>query len=307
MKKIYTLIVLFCFISANTYSQGSTEKLGILYSKISHVKYADLNLSKAAVEAVLKSASTNNTQDLNAIIDFSKEMLGLKGVIVTDDQRNEAYSTCESICDVVNMTWSIGSFQSDLGAVGSYPFKIEFMFCDSTYLSFSYKLNVTGLTTTIARPMKRAFLANMNNPRYTDYNYIQSNNDTLRLKRKSKVIDETLLKSFLAQSSYTNKPEGVFSLYSSTTPTSINKLAIIKSGEKYQIVVLENKYFKRDWKYGDIRGELMPTSSDKLMIGKYTSLYKYAESNISYNMLNDNLFEIDFNDNKQRLTFVRVK
>jgi hypothetical protein len=147
----------------------------------------------------------------------------------------------------------------------------------------------------------------MNNPRYTDYNYIQSNNDTLRLKRKSKVIDETLLKSFLAQSSYTNKPEGVFSLYSSTTPTSINKLAIIKSGEKYQIVVLENKYFKRDWKYGDIRGELMPTSSDKLMIGKYTSLYKYAESNISYNMLNDNLFEIDFNDNKQRLTFVRVK
>ena len=266
-----------------------------------------MNLSKTAVEAVVKSTSTNNTQDLIAIIDFSKEMLGLKGVIITDDQRNEAYSTCESICDVVNMNWSIGSFQSDIGAVGSYPFKIEFMFCDSTYLSFSYRLNVTGLTTTIARPMKRAFLANMNNPRYTDENYIQSNTDTLRLKRKSKVTDETLLKSFLAQTSYNTKPEGVFSLYSSTNPTSINKIAIIKSGEKYEIVVLENKYFKKDWKSGDIRGELMPTSSDKLMIGKYTNGYKYAESDISYNMLNDNLFEIDFNVNKQKLTFVRVK
>ncbi len=308
MRKALIIVFSF-FISINSFGQYQSDdaKLNILYSKLENVKFADLNISKVGVD-VLVSNGSREVQDVIAIRDFALEMLGLKAVIITEEQRQQAYSTSNSICEIVNISWNIGSFTSELGAVGYYPFEIGFYFCDSTSLKFNFNLNVTGLTTTIAKPMKRAFLNNLSKPyENISTSYIDSNkHNSLKLKAVSKVYPLDKLNSFINQSARADVIEGVYELYSSTLPTSIKKIALLKENEKYLIIVLENNYFKDDWKYGEIRGELIPTSSNKLMIGKYLNLSKMGKMNISFNMLNDNLFEILLDSDKQKLTFVKL-
>jgi len=311
MKKI----ILFClltFISSSIFSQSNPEdlKLKELYAKLKYTNYADLNITKTGIDLLFANGS-KEAQDIIAIKDFATEMLGLKGVILSPEQRQQVYNESNSICEIVNITWNIGSFNSELGAVGAYPFEIGFYFCDSTYYKFQFNLNVTGLTTTIAKPMKKAFFRHLSEPAtYIDNQTNKPKYDVivnpLKLKSTGTIYPLDKLNEFLSKKNDLDNIEGTYEVYSSINPTSIKKMALIKSNNNYLIVVLENSYFKNDWSYGEIRGELIPTSSNKLMVGKYLALNKMSKKNISFNSINESLIEIIIDSDKQKLTFVKL-
>ena len=102
-----------------------------------------------------------------------------------------------------------------------------------------------------------------------------------------------------------NEIEGIYKLYSNTTISSVNKVAIVKNEDKYYILNLESLYFSNDWQYGEIRGELIPTASDKFMIGKLSSVQK-KDMDISLNIVSKGLIEIENQITKDKLTFVKL-
>jgi len=279
LSVLISLVILPSFINAQ---EVEKQKLATLYSRIPIVKYVDLGLTKTGID-YLVSRGVNENQDL----------------IVTEEQRKDAYSNSSSICNIVGLKWEIGTFASDVGAYGHYPITIQFDFCDGTSLHFDFQMNVNGFTYSYTNTLKRALAKNLANP------LISINPDNLLIKQNKILLPNQDLDELLKNKVEKSEIEGVYKLYSNTTISSINKVAIIKSDDKFYILNIESLYFIDDWQYGEIRGELMPTASDKFMIGKLSSAQK-KDIDISLNIVSKGLIEIENQITKDKLTFVKL-
>jgi hypothetical protein len=298
MKKaiIITLFSIVC-LSAKSQDEGSKSDLKEFYGKVKQVQFADVNLGKAGVDYVI-SRGTNENQDIIAIKNFINEQLRLK-FILTPEQRNEAYGIANSYCDVVNVSWKVGSFDRVLGAVGSYPFEITFSFCDGKSYTYNSSINVNGYTRSMANAIKRT-LEKM----FPDAE-LQYVGEKPVMKQTDVLMNEGELKSYIDGKAQTNKIVGIYKLYSSTEAVSVDKVAIVEKDNKLYILNLENKYFKNDYSYGEIRGEISKTSSEKIYIGKYKNIMKLEEG-ISLTFLNEGMFEISFSSGNNKMSFIKL-
>jgi len=296
--KHFFLIISILFISSIVKAQDvEKQKLAYLYSRIPVVKYVDLGLTKTGVD-YLVSRGVKENQDLVVFKEFIKENFDWD-FIVTDEQRKEAYSSSSSICNIVNMTWSIGTFTSDVGRYGHYPIIVDFIFCDGTPVHFDFQMNVNGFTYSATNTLKRALVKNLSRPE------IPFNSENLIVKHNPIPFPNIDLTELLKNKKDKNEIEGIYKLYSNTTISSVNKVAIVKNEDKYYILNLESLYFSNDWQYGEIRGELIPTASDKFMIGKLSSVQK-KDMDISLNIVSKGLIEIENQITKDKLTFVKL-
>ena len=260
------LLLLVMFPSILNAQEVEKQKLAYLYSRIPEVKFVDLGLTKTGVD-YLVSRGVKENQDLIVFKEFIKDNFGWD-LIVTDEQRKEAYSNSSSICNIVGLKWGIGTFTSDVGAYGHYPITVDFDFCDGTLLHFDFQMNVNGFTYSYTNTLKRALAKNLSNP------LISFTSENLVIKQNKVLLPNQDLIEFLKIKKDKSDIEGVYKLYSNSTISSINKVAIIKSDDKFYILNIESLYFVDDWKYGEIRGELIPTASDRFMIGKLSSVQK---------------------------------
>jgi hypothetical protein len=296
--KHFFLIISILFISGIVKAQDvEKQKLAYLYSRIPVVKYVDLGLTKTGVD-YLVSRGVKENQDLIVFKEFIKDNFGWD-LIVTDEQRKEAYSNSSTICNIVGLKWGIGTFSSDVGAYGHYPITIDFDFCDGTLLHFDFQMNVNGFTYSYTNTLKRALAKNLSNP------LISFKADNLVFKQNRVLLPNQDLNELLKNKKDKSEIEGVYKLYSNSTISSINKIAIVKSDDKFYILNIESLYFVDDWQYGEIRGELMPTASDRFMIGKLSSIQK-KDMDISLNIVSKGLIEIENQITKDKLTFVKL-
>ena len=287
------------FLSLIVFSAKSQDNANLLefYGKVKQAQFVDANITKTGIDLVV-SRGVNENQDLVAIKNFVNEKLGLK-FIVTPDQRSEAYSSSSSYCNVVSVNWKVGSFESVLGAVGSYPFDISFSLCDGKTYSFSSKINVSGYTFSIGNALKRTL-----DRMFPDADK-QYSVDKPVMKSGEVIMNETELKAHFDSNTSTNKSEGIYKLYSSTDLVSADKVALVEKNNKLYILNLENKYFKDDYKYGEVRGEAIKTSTDKIYIGKYKNIVK-LENDMSLTFLNEGMFEVSFTNGASKMVFIKL-
>jgi hypothetical protein len=298
MKKFIFFVCLFLIVfSAKSQDDATNTNLLEFYGKIKQAQFVDANITKTGIDLVV-SRGVNENQDIVAIRNFVNEKLGLK-FIITPEQRNEAYSASSSYCDVVSVNWTMGSFGSAIGAVGSYPFDISFSLCDGKTYSFSSKINVNGYTYNIGNAIKRT-LDRMFPNAENQYSGTKS-----VIKSGEVIMNETELKAHFDSKTSTNKSEGIYKLYSSTDFVSADKVALVEKNNKLYILNLENKYFKDDYKYGEVRGEAIKTSNDKIYIGKYKNIIK-LEDDMSLTILNEGMFEISFTKGASKMVFIKL-
>jgi hypothetical protein len=119
------------------------------------------------------------------------------------------------------------------------------------------------------------------------------------------IMNEIELKAYFDSKTSTNKSEGIYKLYSSTDLVSADKVALVEKNNRLYILNLENKYFKDDYKYGEVRGEGIKTSTDKIYIGKYKNIGK-LENNISMTFLNEGMFEVSFTNGASKMVFIKL-
>lgn len=287
------------FLSLIVFSAKSQDEANLLefYGKIKQAHFVDANITKTGIDLVV-SRGVNENQDIVVIKNFVNEKLGLN-FIITPEQRNEAYSASSSYCNVVSVNWKVGSFDRVLGAIGSYPFDISFSFCDGKTYSFSSKINMSGYVLSMENAHKRTLERLFPNAER------QYKGDKLVMKSGEVIMNETELKAYFDSKTSTNKSEGIYKLYSSTDLVSADKVALVEKNNKLYILNLENKYFKDDYKYGEVRGEGIKTSSDKIYIGKYKNIMK-LENDISVTFLNEGMFEISFTNGASKMVFIKL-
>jgi hypothetical protein len=295
--KLLNLIFLTTILLSSKYTFGQDQKiLNEFYSKILQVKYADANVSKTGVDYIV-SRGVKESQDLIAIKDFIHEKFGLTFVF-TSENRNEAYSLSNSFCEIVNVSWKVGSFQSTIGAVGSYPLELIFTFCDGKEYIFNANINVNGYTYSLSNAIKRTLI------KLFPEIELQTLENSLKIKNGEILLNESELNSFLANKIFANKNEGVYKIYSSTEQVSFDKIALFEKENKLYILNLENKYFKDDFKYGEIRGELSKTSVENVFFGKIKNVLK-NDSDLTMSVTKDNLLEIKYT-NGNTITFIKL-
>ena len=188
---------------------------------------------------------------------------------------------------------------SDLLAVGHYPITVNFSFCDGTNVQLDFQFNVNGNTITIEKPLRRALEKNIYRPD------VPFSFEEFNLKQNEIVFPNQNVEELLKNKKSKTEIEGVYKLYTSTTTSSINKIAIIEKEGKFYIINLASSYFSDDWKYGEKRGELFQTASEKFMIGNILNVQK-KEMEISLNNINKGLIEIENQISKEKLTFVKL-
>lgn len=296
-KSIFFVCLILIVFSAKSQDDAINANLLEFYGKIKQAQFVDANITKTGIDLVV-SRGVNENQDIVAIRNFVNEKLGLK-FIVTPEQRNEAYSASSSFCDVVSVSWKVGSFESTLGAVGSYPFDISFSLCDGKIYSFSSKINVNGYTYSIGNAIKRTLDKMFPNAE------MQYSGSKAVIKTGEVIMNETELKAHFDSKTSTNKSEGIYKLYSSTDLVSADKVALVEKNNKLYILNLENKYFKDDYKYGEVRGEAIKTSTDKIFIGKYKNIVKF-ENDIILTFLNEGMFEVSFTNGASKMVFIKL-
>jgi hypothetical protein len=292
-----TLLFLTIIIFSSKAQDIDKQKLAYLYSKIGYVKFVDIGYDKNGVDYLI-SRGAKESQDLVVFKEFISENFGWD-FIVTDEQRKQAYSSCKSICEIADLRWSIGTFVSDLLAVGHYPISVDFNFCDGTNVHFEFQINVNGTTISLITPMKKALAKNLSRPE------IPFSFEEFNRKHNQVLFANQDIVELLKNKKEKNEIEGVYKLYSNTRFSSISKVAIIMKDDKYYILNIESLYFSDDWLYGEIRGELIPTASDKFMIGKLANVQK-IDMDISLNILSKGLIEIENQVTKDKMTFVKL-
>ena len=300
MCKKLVFFLFLIILSIQSFSQEvEKQKLMYLYSKLAQVKYADLLLSKTSVDYIV-SRGTKEAQDLVVLSNFLREDIGLRELIITEDQRKTDYLNCESVCDVVFVSWNIGNFQSDLVAIGRYPVNMKFSFCDGIDIDFSFDINVNGYTYNLGNAFKRALIKNIGRPDQL------MPSEAFGLKKNDIVIDQNGLEEYFKSQKIKNKIEGIYKLYSGTSINSIDKVAIIEKDNKLLIVNLENTFFNKDWEYGEIRGEIQKTASERFYFGKLSNLMK-SYLDISISNSNDGLLEIEFVKTKEKFILIKLQ
>ena len=296
MKKALVVFLLIIFQSFNYVIGQEQIDLNEFYIKIKQVKFADANISKTGVDYIV-SRGAKETQDLIAIQNFINEKLGLTFVF-TPEQRNEAYSISNTFCEIVNLSWEVGSFQRTLGAVGSYPLTLKFEFCDGKLYTFNSNINVNGYTYSLSNAISRTLIKMFPN---LELQYI---GDKISIKQGEVLLSEKDLKEYLEAKIFKNKNEGIYKLYTSTEQVSVDKIALIEKENKLYILNLENKYFKDDFKYGEIRGEATKTSVENMFYGKIKNVVK-SDSDITISVIKENILEIKYS-NGNTITFIKL-
>jgi hypothetical protein len=298
MRAIIVLLLL--IISSNSYSQFDSSKmtkLDIFHSKLNLVNYADLRLNDDAKKYII-SRGIDAVPDIIAIKQFILEDLKLYGVVVTSEDREIAYLNSTSVTEIVFVSWKMGVFNSELGAIGNYPFEIEFTFADNSSYSFSFPVNVSGLTMSFPKAILRGLRKTITTPEYKKLPY------TYTFPKGDLVFTNAELEDYLKAGNIKNEVEGVYQLF--TGSASFNKLAIVKKDGKFYLVNVENKYFNSDWSVGELKGILEPTLSPKLFTGKMKNIIK-EYFDITLSVSGENMIEIVGNLSKEKFVFVKIK
>lgn len=288
------------FLNSLSYSQfdsSKMNKLDIFHSKLNMVNYADLRLNDDAKKYII-SRGVDAVPDIIAIKQFLLEDLKLYGVVVTSEDREIAYLNSTSITEIVFVSWSMGVFNSELGAIGNYPFTIQFTFADNSSYSFSFPVNVSGLTMSFPKAILRGLRKTISTPEYKKIPY------SYTLPKGDLVFTNAELENYLKAGTIKHEVEGVYQLF--TGSASINKLAIVKKDGKFYLVNIDNKYFNTDWSEGELRGILEPTLSPKLFTGKMKNIAK-EYNDITLFVSGENMLEITTNLSKEKFVFVKIK
>jgi hypothetical protein len=291
-------------ISINIRSYVSHASFLILLSLISSFSLSqnklvfNIQLGKVGTD-YLVSRGQREARDLEALRDYFIEDYN-SIVVLTDEQRNSVFGNVESICNIIDVAWNVGSFKSDLIAIGRYPMVLEFKLCDGTILKYSFPIHVSGYTIDFKNAILRALRANISKKelfkKITSVNLIRNistvNKDTLELLVNRQPTDNTSI-------------EGVYKKISTTSFTSLDRIAIFRIDNKLTLINLENSAFRNDWEKGEILGYLESTASNKYFICEYKGIdNKVIDISLLYS---DNILEITFTDTGDKRSFVRVK
>jgi len=204
MKKCITVLFSLILFILKINGQEHSELIEF-YSKINQVKFANLNLSKTGVDYYI-SRGAKETQDLIAISNFLNERFGLDFVFIPE-KRQQVYSLSNSFCEFVDISWKIGSFQSALGAVGSYPFNLSFTFCDGKEYNFNSNINVNGYTYSLSNAIKRTLVKLFPGIEF------KVPENSLKIKNGDILLSENELSSYINNKNYKNKYECIMCKY----------------------------------------------------------------------------------------------
>jgi len=295
MRAVSFLFIFFCLFS-NGYSQDEKANLETLHRKLRSVKYADLGINETAMKALI-SRGTSESLDILAIKLFFFEDLKLMGTIITEEDREIVYSNCNSVTEIVNVNWQIGSFKSDFGAIGSHSMTIEFSFADKTRYRFNFPINVSG-STQMNNAIRRSLRKNIGEF------YVKGEPLKIDFKRGEVIYTEDDLAKYFDNQDNKLKIEGVYKLIKGNG--SIEKLAIAQKNGKIYFLNIKNKYFVDDWNYGEIRGIIEPTLARTIFTGTYLLIDK-QEQQITLTVKEDNIIEITDSSGLDPLTFIKIK
>lgn len=282
-KKTFTFFFFLILLSLSSYCQDR-----LIFN---------LAIGKVGVD-YLVSRGTKENRDFEAIVDFLQEEFGAE-VTFTDEQRNKVFSTLSSMCKVVQVGWEINSFKRDLGAVGRYPMKVAFGFCDGQKLIYEFNVNINGYTYDLKMAILRGLRKAINVNDIYEKLY-KSNINTEPTIIPQNIIDEKLSDSVNTNNSII----GVYKLVSSSNFSSLEKIAIINIDNKLSIINIENSAFKKDWKAGQLIGNLQSTVSSKYFIGNYKGIVD-EEQDISI-IYDDNIIEWTFTKSKETRKFIKI-
>lgn len=257
----------------------------------------NIQLSKEGLDYYVSRGAKEN-RDLEAILDYLKEEYNAP-VATTAETREVLFSASNSICNIVNVGWEIGSFKSNIGAVGKYPMKIRFFYCDQSFLEYEFPVNVNGYTYDLKMAILRALKKNI--PQYEvlkKLKEINVNKDISVLKRDA--LDS--LKKQLPIDSL--EIAGVYKLISSSTFSSLSQIGIFKINDNLNIINIENSAYKDDWKIGQVIGTIHRTASSKYFIGTYKGI---VGGELEISILSDsNIIELTYTKSKESRKFIKV-
>lgn len=296
MAKIY-LVLIFLVLSLAGFSQLDKVSLEAFQRKIKAVKYADLGVNETALKMIV-SRGANESSDIIAIKQFVTEDFKLMGAIVTPEDREIVYMNCNSITEIVSISWKAGAFESELGAIGNYPFTIIFSFADKSQYTFSFPVNVSGLTMSMPKAIIRGLRKSIGeiNPKIPPLK--------INLINGAIVYTENELIKYFENNESKNNVEGVYKLVKGAA--SISKLAIAQKNGKYYLLNIQNKYFIDDWKYGETRGEIESTMGKSIFTGTFYLIDKQVEE-IVLTIKEENIIEISNPSGGEALVFIKIK
>lgn len=313
-KRLSLLVILFLLIykgeSQNLYMKDSEEEkvLDTLKQKLTGIKYVRLFVNDDVVQSykniIGNAASSKDLEVVNGFVDYVREDLN-KGFVMTEEQKKQANMLSSSLCDFVNVVYEIGVFKRDLGAIGSYPLTVYFVFCDGSQYKFKKIVGVSG-TTDYRKVFRNAFssIINLKSTKKIKYDYKESNR--LTLKNNPIVIDYKSFNYYLDTCKTLQKSEGVYELFSTENQTPNYKLGIYNDNGILKLICLDAAEFKLDWKDGELKGILTKTKSESDYLLIYYNGSK-IESKGTISFINENSFNLTTKDLKGTDRYIRIK
>ncbi len=294
-------IFIFTFLQTSfLFSQTDTSKLTkkeILLGKLKSVKYADLGLSDEQIKYVI-SRGAKEASDFIAIHQYLSDNLKLSGVIVKPQDRDIAFLKCNSSSEVVSVSVTMKAFESDLLAIGNYPFTISFKFADQTSYTYDFPVSVSGLTISLPKAIIRNLKKNIGDD-LTKVNPIEIN-----ISKGQVIADEKEINQYFESGNNKTKIEGFYTLVKGNS--TFEKMAIIKKNDLLCLLNRESRYFAADWSFGELRGIIEPSLSSSYFTGKLKRLDK-TDAEITLTIKEDNIIEIFRKDLNENWTFVKTK
>lgn len=282
--------------------------LDTLRQKLTGVKYVRLFTNEEVIQSyksiIGNAASSKDLEVVNGFADYVNEDLN-KGFVLTEEQQSQANRLSTSLCDFVTVAYDIGTFKRDLGAIGSYPLTVYFVFCDGSQYSYKRIVGVSG-TTDYRRVFRNAFssIINLKNTRKIKYEYLESNR--LSLKTNPIVISYNSFNNYLDTCKNLQKCEGIYELFSTENQTVSYKLGIYNDNGTLKLICIDAGEFKLDWKEGELKGILTKTKSDYDFLMIYYSGSK-IESKGTISFTNENSFNLKTKDLKGTDRYIRIK
>lgn len=278
-------------------------KMDTLKIKLSGVKYARLLVNDDTKDVYKQTEGAGvRSADYQVTVGFKEyitEDLGL-GFIMTDQQEDLAVNYTTSACDYVYVSYSIGSFIKEFGAVGKYPLEINFIFCDTKDNIFKINVPVNG-TTNYRITFRSAFNRIVNK----DWKYNLSNR--LKIKNNAIVINFNNFSTYLDTCKTLTKYEGVYELFSSNnTIASHLKLGIYNDNGILKVIYLSGANNKDDWMEGELKGTMTKTKSDSdFLLDIYNGFKSLLKGTLTFT--NDNAFELKISRQVYTDKYVRLR
>lgn len=257
-----------------------------------------VQLSKEGVDYYVSRGAKEN-RDVDAVFSFLREEFN-STVVYRQEDIKSVLSNSKTVKNVVYVSWEIGTFKRDIGAVGRYPMKLMFLFSDETNLIYDCSVNVNGYTYDLKMAILRALKKNvLKDQIYERISSLNLNSD-LEILSKNKL--DSLSNSLVTES---KSIVGIYKLISSSNFTSLGTIGVFQDGQSFILVNIESSAFIDDWKTGQLIGRIEKTASSKYFIGKYRGIIGgYDEVSILYE---DNMLDLIFTKNKNSRKFIKIK